>query len=84
MSARAANFLDDWIDAHVPVGIPAITGDDDQRPHDLADALLEALNEAGIPEKELDDECSDLVEKMFRTIDAKAAQKPVAADADDD
>ena len=90
MSARAANFVEDWISENVPVGQAPINyvevnaGREDGRAREYAERCMAAAVEAGIPEKEIADEYRSLVVKMHHAIDVRANEKPAALGAEDD
>ncbi|MBZ9661195.1 hypothetical protein LB523_19310 [Mesorhizobium sp. ESP-6-4] len=72
MSTRGINFVDRWMAEHLP---NAIT-DDPVAVSDLADELMKAAEQAGIPAAEITEEIDSVFEVIFEAIEH---QRPLGA-----
>jgi len=69
MSKRAADFLQDWIAAHVAHVSPARKLDEGER---LTKACRRSAQEMGISEAEMASACGDLRNRMLQALDEAA------------
>lgn len=70
MSARGANFIEDWIERLEPV---PLAPEGDEFYDELADACLTAAEEAGLTEDEVLDETPDLPRLIYRRLERRTA-----------